>query len=43
MIVPITSNRAGFPFQVLLSAEGTAIRTDAKAQAEQVRAVRWNA
>lgn len=39
-VVPITSNTTRiFPFQVLLKAEETGIRTDSKAQAEQVRAV----
>jgi len=39
-VVPITSNTARvFPFQVLLPAEETGIRTDSKAQAEQVRSV----
>lgn len=39
-VVPITSNTTRvFPFQVLLPAEETGIRTDSKAQAEQVRAV----
>ncbi|MHB1009113.1 MAG: type II toxin-antitoxin system PemK/MazF family toxin [Propionibacteriaceae bacterium] len=39
-VVPITSNTTRvFPFQVLLPAEETGIRTDSKAQAEQVRSV----
>ncbi len=39
-VVPITSNTTRvFPFQVLLPADETGIRTDSKAQAEQVRAV----
>jgi mRNA interferase MazF len=39
-VVPITSNTARvYPFQVLLPAEETGIRTDSKAQAEQVRSV----
>jgi len=37
-VVPVTSNvRHVFPFQVLLPAELTGLRVDAKAQAEQVR------
>ncbi|MFZ5850992.1 MAG: type II toxin-antitoxin system PemK/MazF family toxin [Actinomycetota bacterium] len=39
-VVPVTSNvRHVFPFQVLLPAELTGLRVDAKAQAEQVRSV----
>ncbi|MBK8448020.1 MAG: type II toxin-antitoxin system PemK/MazF family toxin [Micropruina sp.] len=39
-VVPITSNTTRVhPFQVLLPAEETGIRTDSKAQADQVRAV----
>lgn len=39
-VVPITSNTTRvFPFQVLLPAEDTGVRTDSKAQAEQVRSV----
>ena len=39
-VVPITSNTARvFPFQVLLTADEVGIRSDSKAQAEQVRAV----
>lgn len=39
-VVPVTSNISRvFPFQVLLPAEETGIRTDSKAQAEQVRSV----
>jgi mRNA interferase MazF len=39
-VVPITSNVARvFPFQVLLAAELSGLRTDSKAQCEQVRAV----
>ncbi len=39
-VVPITSNVARvLPFQVLLPAELTGLRVDAKAQAEQVRSV----
>ena len=39
-VVPITSSIARiYPFQVLLSAAETGLRTDSKAQAEQVRAV----
>jgi mRNA interferase MazF len=39
-VVPMTSNVARvFPFQVLLPAEQTGLRVDAKAQAEQVRSV----
>jgi len=38
--VPITSNVARvFPFQVLLPAQGTGLRVQSKAHAEQVRAV----
>jgi mRNA interferase MazF len=36
-VVPITARV--YPFQVLLPAEETGIRTDSKAQAEQVRSV----
>lgn len=39
-VVPITSNTARvFPFQVFLPAESCNLRTDSKAQAEQVRSV----
>jgi len=39
-VVPVTSNVARvYPFQVKLSAEATGLRTDSKAQAEQVRSV----
>ena len=39
-VVPVTSSIARvYPFQVLLSAAETGLRTDSKAQAEQVRAV----
>jgi mRNA interferase MazF len=39
-IVPVTSNiNRLFPFQVLLTASDCGLRTDSKAQAEQVRAV----
>jgi mRNA interferase MazF len=39
-VVPITSNVAQvYPFQVKLSAQTTGLRTDSKAQAEQVRSV----
>ena len=39
-VVPVTSNTARvFPFQVLLTADEVGIRSDSKAQAEQVRAV----
>ncbi|VEH70627.1 type II toxin-antitoxin system PemK/MazF family toxin [Arachnia propionica] len=39
-VVPVTSNTARvFPFQVLLLADEVGIRSDSKAQAEQVRAV----
>lgn len=39
-VVPIASNTARiFPFQVLLPAKETGIRTDSKAQAEQVLSV----
>lgn len=39
-IVPVTSNVAQvYPFQVLLDAEETGLRVDAKAQAEQIRSV----
>lgn len=39
-VVPITSNAARvYPFQVKLTAKSTGLRTDSKAQAEQVRSV----
>jgi mRNA interferase MazF len=39
-VVPVTSNVASvYPFQVKLSAEATGLRTESKAQAEQVRSV----
>jgi mRNA interferase MazF len=39
-VVPVTSNVAKiYPFQVKLSAEVTGLRTESKAQAEQVRSV----
>lgn len=39
-VVPVTSNVAQvYPFQVKLSAGVTGLRTDSKAQAEQVRSV----
>jgi mRNA interferase MazF len=39
-VVPVTSNVAQvYPFQVKLSAQATGLRTDSKAQAEQVRSV----
>ena len=39
-VVPITSNTDRiFPFQALLPAAATGLRQDAKAQAEQVRAI----
>jgi mRNA interferase MazF len=39
-VVPVTSNvERVYPFQVELSAETTGLRTDSKAQAEQVRSV----
>ena len=39
-VVPVTSNTARvFPFQVLLTADEVGIRSDSKAQAEQVRSV----
>ena len=39
-VVPVTSNVARVcPFQVKLSAEAIGLRTDSKAQAEQVRSV----
>ena len=39
-VVPVTSNvERVFPFQTLLTAEATGLRTDSKAQAEQVRSV----
>jgi mRNA interferase MazF len=39
-VVPVTSNVARvYPFQVQLSAEATGLRTESKAQAEQVRSV----
>ena len=39
-VVPVTTNvQRVFPFQVLLPAEVTGLRSDSKAQAEQVRSV----
>lgn len=39
-VVPVSGNTARvFPFQVLLPAEASGLRADAKAQAEQVRSV----
>lgn len=39
-VVPVTSNIARvYPFQVRLSAKANGLRTDSKAQAEQVRSV----
>jgi len=39
-VVPITSNTARvYPFQVLLPAASTGLRTDSKALAEQVRSI----
>jgi mRNA interferase MazF len=39
-VVPVTSNVARvYPFQVKLSAEATGLRTESKAQAEQIRSV----
>lgn len=39
-VVPVTSNATRvFPFQTLLPAADTGLRTDSKAQAEQVRSV----
>ena len=39
-VVPVASNTTRlFPFQVLLSADGTGLPVDSKAQAEQVRSV----
>jgi mRNA interferase MazF len=39
-VVPVTSNTArAFPFQALLRAAETGLRTDSKAQAEQVRSI----
>lgn len=39
-VVPITSNICRiYPFQVLLSAEGTGLQSDSKAQAEQIRSI----
>jgi mRNA interferase MazF len=39
-VVPVTSNVAQvYPFQVKLSAKATGLRTDSKAQAEQVRSL----
>ena len=39
-VVPVTSNiRQVYPFQVLLPADRTGLRADAKAQAEQARSV----
>ena len=40
IVVPVTSNVARvYPFQVMLPAKATGLRTDCKAQAEQVRSV----
>ena len=39
-VIPVTSNVTRvYPFQVRLSAEATGLRTESKAQAEQVRSV----
>lgn len=39
-VVPVTSNVAKvYPFQVLLSAAGSGLAADSKAQAEQIRSV----
>jgi len=39
-VVPVTSNVASvYPFQVLLTAGGTGLTVDSKAQAEQIRSV----
>ena len=39
-VVPVTTNTERvYPFQVLLPADGTGLRTDSKAQAEQIRSV----
>lgn len=39
-VIPVTSNVARvYPFQVRLSAKATGLRTESKAQAEQVRSV----
>lgn len=39
-VVPVTSNIARvYPFQALLTADRTGLRTDSKAQAEQIRSV----
>lgn len=39
-VVPVTSNTATiYPFHVLLKADATGLRSDSKAQAEQVRSV----
>jgi mRNA interferase MazF len=39
-VIPVTTNvERVHPFQVLLPAEGTGLRSDSKAQAEQVRSV----
>jgi len=39
-VVPVTSNTDRvYPFQVLLPAAATGLRTDSKAQAEQIRSV----
>lgn len=39
-VVPVTSNVSRvYPFQTFLPAEGTGLRVDSKAQAEQVRSV----
>jgi mRNA interferase MazF len=39
-VVPITSNiERVYPFQVVIPASGSGLRTDSKAQAEQVRSI----
>ena len=39
-VVPVTTNTDRvYPFQVLLPADATGLRTDSKAQAEQIRSV----
>lgn len=39
-VVPVTTNTDRvYPFQVLLPADSTGLRTDSKAQAEQIRSV----
>jgi mRNA interferase MazF len=41
-VVPVTSNVARvYPFQVLLPADASGLRSDSKAQAEQIRAISY--